>query len=142
VVKEKGYIENDINGIRPERKHRYNTKKKKWEFYNDKTVQHIPLVISTIALPLSVITVVVTSSISLVLESRESGRDYDLTSAYPTGMSRIGTPLWDQFRISTDIDELVENEFSFAMVDFKHPDTVRFPVFPVNEGGVASPKRV
>jgi len=140
VWKEKGYIENDINGIKPERKHRYHTKKKKWEFYNDKSVQHPTRHIYD----------------RFATECYHGGRneqyifgagipgewtDYDLTSAYPTGMSRIGTPLWDEFRTSTDIDELVENEFSFAMVEFKHPDTVRFPVFPVNEGGsVAFPK--
>ena len=138
--KEKGYIENEINGISPEKKLRYNTKKKKWEFFKDKSVQHPTRYIFD----------------RFATECYHGGRneqyifgagipgewtDYDLVSAYPTGMSRIGMPLWDEFRTSTDIHELVENDLSFAMVEFKHPDSIRFPVFPVNQGGsVAFPK--
>jgi hypothetical protein len=57
--------------------------------------------------------------------------DYDLSSAYPTGMSQLGTPLWEQSRPSTDIDELIKHRLSFALVEFKHPEGTRFPVLPV-----------
>ena len=88
VWKEKEYLENDINGIKPERKHRYHTKKKKWEFYYDKSIQHPTRHVYD----------------RFATECYHGGRneqyifgagvpgewtDYDLTSAYPTGMSRI-----------------------------------------------------
>ena len=57
--------------------------------------------------------------------------DYDLPNAYPTGMSQLGTPKWDELRLSTDVEELSRYRLSFAQVEFKHPEGIRFPVLPV-----------
>lgn len=57
--------------------------------------------------------------------------DYDLPNAYPTGMSQLGTPKWDELRLSTDVEELSRHRLSFAQVEFKHPEGIRFPVLPV-----------
>jgi len=57
--------------------------------------------------------------------------DYDLSSAYPTGMAQLGTPIWSEARQSIDLNELVSNRLSYAKVVFKHPKGTRFPVLPV-----------
>ena len=140
VWKENGYNANAINGKNPERKRRYHTQKKKWAFFNDPSVQNPVRHIFD----------------AFATECYHGGRneqfifgaglpgvwtDYDLASAYPTGMSRIGLPMWSQFETTTNVDELLKYELTFAMVKFKHPDHIRFPVFPVNqEGSVAFPK--
>jgi hypothetical protein len=140
VWNESGYNANDINGKNPERKRRYHTKQKKWQFFKDNSVHNATRHIFD----------------AFATECYHGGRneqyifgagapgewtDYDLASAYPTGMSRIGLPMWSEFKTTTKIDELLKYDLSFAMVKFKHPDHIRFPVFPVNhEGSVAFPK--
>ena len=57
--------------------------------------------------------------------------DYDLSSAYPTGMSQLGTPVWEKTKHSYSVDELIKYRLSFALVRFKHPEGTRFPVLPV-----------
>jgi hypothetical protein len=58
-------------------------------------------------------------------------KDYDLPNAYPTGMSQLGTPVWEGLKITTDLEELSRHRLSYAQVEFKHPEGVRFPVLPV-----------
>jgi DNA polymerase type B, organellar and viral len=57
--------------------------------------------------------------------------DYDLPNAYPTGMSQLGTPKWNELRLSSDVEELSRHRLSYAQVEFKHPEGIRFPVLPV-----------
>jgi hypothetical protein len=57
--------------------------------------------------------------------------DYDLSSAYPTAMAQLGTPIWQKARQSTDLNELIRHRLSYAHVTFKHPAGTRFPVLPV-----------
>jgi hypothetical protein len=58
-------------------------------------------------------------------------KDYDLPNAYPTGMSQLGTPRWDELKLTTDLEELSRHRLSYACVKFKHPEGIRFPVLPV-----------
>ena len=58
-------------------------------------------------------------------------KDYDLPNAYPTGMSQLGTPVWEELKLTTDLEELSRHRLSYAQVEFKHPEGIRFPVLPV-----------
>ena len=140
VWKENGYNANDINGKAPERKSKKNPKKKKRDFFNDTSINN----------PVRHVFDVFASECyhggrneQYIFGAGAPGEwtDYDLASAYPTGMSRIGLPMWREFFTTKDIDELLNHDLAYAMVKFKHPDNIRFPVFPVNhEGSVAFPK--
>jgi len=57
--------------------------------------------------------------------------DYDLSSAYPTAMSLIGFPQWQRIRHSTSVDDFQPTTLGFACVDFKFPETVRYPILPI-----------
>lgn len=57
--------------------------------------------------------------------------DYDLSSAYPTAMSLIGYPDWKALRPSTSIDDFTYQTLGVALVRFRFPKTVQYPVLPV-----------
>ena len=57
--------------------------------------------------------------------------DYDLSSAYPTAMSLIGKPDWENIRITRDVSEFTAETLGFACVDFKFPTDMRYPTLPV-----------
>jgi DNA polymerase type B, organellar and viral len=57
--------------------------------------------------------------------------DYDLSSAYPTAMALIGMPDWKKIRTSTELNDYTATTLGFACVDFKFPDTVRYPTLPI-----------
>ena len=66
--------------------------------------------------------------------------DYDLSSAYPTAMSLIGMPHWKDLHNSTKPDDYGATALGFACVDFKFPDTVRYPVLPIRtQNGLVFP---
>ncbi|UWQ90498.1 hypothetical protein K3727_17255 [Rhodobacteraceae bacterium M382] len=72
--------------------------------------------------------------------------DYDLTSAYPSGMAIIGNPHWDTIRAISSTDELLTrfapDDLAYANVDFEFPDEVRYPVLPVRtENGLLFPRK-
>ena len=57
--------------------------------------------------------------------------DYDLSSAYPTAMSLIGMPEWENIRCTRELAEFTPTTLGFACVDFKFPPHVRYPTLPV-----------
>lgn len=66
--------------------------------------------------------------------------DYDLASAYPTAMSLIGMPYWEKFRFSRETAEFTPTTLGFAVVDFKFPDSTRYPTLPVRtQNGLVFP---
>lgn len=72
--------------------------------------------------------------------------DYDLTSAYPSGMAIIGNPHWDTIRAISSTDELLTrfapDDLAYANVDFEFPEEVRYPVLPVRtENGLLFPRK-
>ncbi len=60
--------------------------------------------------------------------------DADVAGAYPTALSMLGTPLWDQLRVTNDINDFTPGALGFAHVTFRFPEHVRFPTFPVRTG--------
>lgn len=69
-------------------------------------------------------------------------RDLDLSSAYTTAMSLIGTPQWDELRHVSDLSEIDMLDLAFASVDFEFPESVRFPTLPVRtESGIIFPRK-
>jgi hypothetical protein len=140
VWKENGYNSDVINGIDAERRCVPNIKKQKYDFYIDRKTR----------------TEMYEYFNSLATDCYHGGRneqflfgagepgvwtDYDLASAYPTGMSRIGMPDWDKGEVSKDLDVLLQHDLVVARVDFKHPSRIRFPVMPVkHEGSVVFPR--
>jgi len=68
--------------------------------------------------------------------------DYDLSGAYPTAMSYIGIPKWDELVHSYELADYKLNALGFALVDFEFPDDVRFPTLPVRaEDGLIFPRK-
>ncbi|WJY20427.1 DNA polymerase [Fontisubflavum oceani] len=74
--------------------------------------------------------------------------DYDLTSAYPSAMALIGIPDWSSIRPITSNSELLaagefrHNDLAFANVNFKFPESVKYPVLPVRtENGLIFPRQ-
>ena len=57
--------------------------------------------------------------------------DFDLTSAYPTAMALIGKPDWKNIRMCMDVNEMTPTTLGFASVEFKFPESVRYPTIPV-----------
>jgi hypothetical protein len=57
--------------------------------------------------------------------------DYDLSSAYPTAMSLIGRPRWEELRYTTAIDEFTHDELGYALVEFAFPKDTQYPTMPV-----------
>lgn len=69
-------------------------------------------------------------------------RDHDLSSAYTTAMSLIGTPDWDNITNLTTLDDVGPLDLSFFSVDFEFPETVRFPTLPVRTAnGIIFPRK-
>ena len=77
--------------------------------------------------------------------------DYDLSSAYPSAMTLIGRPVWNDIRELRDTDELLQErdnktkftpaDLVFAEVEFKFNEDVRFPCLPVRtETGLIFPR--
>jgi hypothetical protein len=68
--------------------------------------------------------------------------DYDLSSAYATGMALIGTPDWKQFKHTLAVDDFGVQTLGYALVDFEFPDSVRFPSLPVRtDNGLVFPRK-
>jgi hypothetical protein len=66
--------------------------------------------------------------------------DYDLKSAYPTGMATIGRPDWKNIYYTDDASEFTLETFGFACVDFRFPDGTRYPTLPVrSDNGLIFP---
>lgn len=66
--------------------------------------------------------------------------DLDLASAYPTAMSIIGLPKWDEIAIVKSVDEFTPTTLGFACVDFEFPPDTRYPTLPVRtEHGLIFP---
>mgnify|MGYP001057668992 CR=1 FL=1 len=67
--------------------------------------------------------------------------DYDLAGAYPTAMALIGRPDWRSIRVSLDIADYTASTLGIGRVEFKFPDSVRFPTLPVRtENGLIFPR--
>lgn len=68
--------------------------------------------------------------------------DYDLSSAYATGMALIGTPDWSKFKHTVAVDDFGIRTLGYALVDFEFPDSVRFPSLPVRtDNGLIFPSK-
>jgi hypothetical protein len=66
--------------------------------------------------------------------------DYDLSSAYATGMAPIGTPDWTRFDFTTDVTRYTLSSLGYALVDFSFPTNVRFPCLPIRtDNGLVFP---
>jgi hypothetical protein len=66
--------------------------------------------------------------------------DYDLASAYPTAMSLIGLPDWDNPQVSRDLEAYTPTTLGYVHADFKFPEDVRYPTIPVRtENGLIFP---
>lgn len=69
--------------------------------------------------------------------------DYDLTSAYPTAMASIGRPFWREIRDmkSADLETIKMGSLAFALVDFRFPESVRYPTLPIRTAnGIVFPR--
>nr|WP_306235675.1 DNA polymerase [Bradyrhizobium sp. Bra64] len=68
--------------------------------------------------------------------------DYDLSSAYATGMALIGTPDWSKFKHTLAVDDFGIRTLGYALVDFEFPVSVRFPSLPVRtDNGLVFPSK-
>ncbi|SCB53829.1 DNA polymerase type B [Bradyrhizobium shewense] len=66
--------------------------------------------------------------------------DYDLKSAYPTGMATIGRPNWKELYYTDDVSQFTIDTFGFACVDFRFPAETRYPTLPVrSDNGIIFP---
>ena len=66
--------------------------------------------------------------------------DYDLASAYPTAMSLIGLPDWDNPQVSRDLEAYTPTTLGYVHADFRFPEDVRYPTIPVRtENGLIFP---
>lgn len=72
----------------------------------------------------------------------DNWRDHDLSSAYTTAMSLIGTVDWDSVAPLSDLEGLDFCDLAYALVDFEFPASVRFPVLPVRTAnGIIFPRK-
>lgn len=68
--------------------------------------------------------------------------DYDLSGAYPTAMSLIRTPDWENMTLSKVVADFTADVLGVALVDFEFPNSVRFPSLPVrSQGGLFFPRK-
>ena len=68
--------------------------------------------------------------------------DYDLSSAYATGMALIGKPDWTDFEHTLDVDKFGIRSLGYALVDFEFPESVRFPTLPIRtDNGLVFPRK-
>lgn len=61
--------------------------------------------------------------------------DYDLAGAYSTGLLDLPLIDFDNPRPSLNKNDFLEHVAGYALVEFKHPDDTRFPVFAIPRGG-------
>lgn len=68
--------------------------------------------------------------------------DYDLSSAYATGMALIGMPDWSDFKHTTNVADFGIQTLGYALVDFAFPENVRFPSLPIRtDTGLVFPRK-
>lgn len=68
--------------------------------------------------------------------------DYDLSSAYATGMALIGMPDWSNFKHALAVEDFGIRVLGYALVDFEFPQHVRFPSLPVRtDNGLIFPQK-
>ncbi|MBB5745216.1 DNA polymerase [Brevundimonas variabilis] len=68
--------------------------------------------------------------------------DFDLSSAYPTAMSLIGYPDWDNMNLRPDLSDFRFDTLGVALVDFEFPSDVRYPSLPIRtRRGIIFPRR-
>lgn len=60
--------------------------------------------------------------------------DFDLSSAYPTAMSLIGIPDWNDIRVSTEVDDYGPTVLGYAVIEFEFSKGTRYPTLPVRTG--------
>ena len=70
--------------------------------------------------------------------------DFDIKAAYTTALAFIGVPDWNGARHCVELDELavVDEAMTVALVEFRFPDSTRFPCLPVrasNKRGLVHP---
>lgn len=57
--------------------------------------------------------------------------DYDLSGAYPTAMSLIGMPDWNNIIHTTRLKDFTPTSLGCALVEFEFPKNTRYPSLPV-----------
>jgi hypothetical protein len=57
--------------------------------------------------------------------------DFDLRGAYPTAMSLIGRPKWNEIEIAKELERYQPDTLGFAHVSFQFPAGSRFPCLPI-----------
>ena len=62
-------------------------------------------------------------------------RDYDLAGAYSTGLVDLPLIDFENPRPSLNVEDYLGHVAGYALVEFEHPPTTRFPVFAVSRGG-------
>lgn len=68
--------------------------------------------------------------------------DFDLSNAYPTAMSLIGYPDWDNMIMRPELSDFTHTVLGVALVDFAFPASVRFPCLPIRtDRGIIFPRR-
>jgi len=68
--------------------------------------------------------------------------DFDLSNAYPTAMSLIGYPDWDNMNLRPELSDFTHTSLGVALVDFEFPASVRFPCLPIRtDRGIIFPRR-
>ncbi|MFA4950455.1 hypothetical protein [Brevundimonas sp.] len=68
--------------------------------------------------------------------------DFDLSNAYPTAMSLIGYPDWDNMNLRPELSDFSHSVLGVALVDFEFPVSVRFPCLPIRtDRGIIFPRR-
>lgn len=68
--------------------------------------------------------------------------DFDLSNAYPTAMSLIGYPDWDNMNLHPTLADFTHTALGVAWVEFEFPSSVRFPCMPVRtDRGIVFPRR-
>ena len=73
---------------------------------------------------------------------RMDWNDFDLSNAYPTAMSLIGYPDWDNMNMRPELSDFEHTVLGVAWVDFEFPETVRFPCMPIRtDRGIIFPRR-
>lgn len=60
--------------------------------------------------------------------------DIDLCAAYTTAMACLGEPAWERMRPSRDLEDFQPATLGMAYVQFRFPDSVRYPCLPVRTG--------
>jgi len=61
--------------------------------------------------------------------------DIDVRAAYPTALSGIGLVDMNKPYVTLNPEDFRGNVAGFALVEFSHPEDVRYPVFAVKSGG-------